>query len=188
MRFASISTAGAVVMTIALAVSTAPIGAQTAPAPEAPAETSTVDAALFVERAEEANRFVLEASRLAAVRAASAEVKQFAQQMVVDHARIETQLEQLTSSAEWQKPNTPAKPSERRAELEKQLERITAVQDAEFDRVYMAALLDTNQYMIGLAKDFASRGTADRVVALARSLLETTERHLELAKRVPVPA
>lgn len=188
MSFASIITAGAVATTIALAVSTAPIGAQTAPALEAPAEPSTINAAIFVQRIEEANRFVLEASRLASVRAAGAKVKQYAQQMAVDHSRIETQLDELTTSTEWQRPNTPAKPSEKRAEFERKLELITTVTETEFDRNYMAALLDTQQYMVDLAKDFSTRGEGDRVVALARSLKETTERHLELAKRVPLPA
>lgn len=188
MRFASISTGKAVVLAAALAVSTAPVGAQTAPAPDIPTEASTVDATQFVQRIEEANRFVLDISRLAAVRAASGEVKQYAQQMVVDHSRIETGLEELSTSAEWQKPNTPAKPSAKRSEFEKELERITAVQETEFDRLYMAALLDAHQYVSQLAKDFAARGAGDRLVALARSLQETAERHLELAKRVPLPA
>jgi putative membrane protein len=133
----------------------------------------------FMEKAARLGHAELAASKLAATRASSQEVKDFARQMVEDHTRSSRELQALASS---KGVKLPASPDRGHA---KDLRKLEGLSGAEFDREYMAgAGVKDHDRTVDLFRD-AQKDTKDPdVKAFIDKTLPVLQKHHQRAKTV----
>jgi putative membrane protein len=106
----------------------------------------------FVEKAAHGGMAEVQLGQLAAERAQSAEVKQFGQMMVRDHTRASDELKQAVA------PYNITVPSQLDEDHRELMQKLQNLQGAEFDREYIAALVDGHlemQYLLAGRADAA---------------------------------
>jgi putative membrane protein len=134
------------------------------------------NSASFVKLAGEANLAEIEAGKLAAKKAQSPEVKQFAEQMVKDHTQASTALEGLA------KPKSLDVPKSVNAEHKAAMENLKGLSGADFDSAYMAQMKKDHDKAVAL---FTSASTATGVdkdlQGFAKKTLPTLEHHQHMA-------
>jgi putative membrane protein len=113
------------------------------------------DARQFVSQAAEAGRAEVELGQLAAERAQSNDVKQFAQMMIRDHSKANDEMKQRVAGHDVK---MPAQLSEKHQML---MTRLRTLRGAEFDREYMAAMVEGHQEAVNLLEGRA-RNTQPR--------------------------
>jgi len=131
-------------------------------------------------------RFMMEAARggmaevkhgqLAAQRASSDAVKQFAQRMVQDHGKANSELMQLAS----QKGVTL--PKQMGAEHMAVHNRLSRLSGAQFDRVYMQHQVRDHRKTVSLFQREANRGRDPDVKSWAAKTLPTLREHWQMAR------
>lgn len=149
----------------------------------------------FVEESLAAGMAEVELARLAQQRAASSEVKQFADMMIRDHTKAGDELKQIANRHSIE---APAQLEQEHREL---MERLSDLRGEEFDRAYMDAMVDSHQDVVAHLR---SRADVDRygdnkgAVApeqsdnpveaslnqWAANALPTTRHHLDEARRL----
>jgi putative membrane protein len=169
-------TIGAAAAAATMAV-THPVAAQSTPAPgqtrSTAAERSGPESAdvEFIRKASEGGVKEVEAGKLASEKAANAEVRAFAKQMVDDHSKSNAELMALVS---LQSPTPAQKPS-----ADTTLGGLTG---AAFDRAYMAKMVTDHQATVELFEAEARDGKDDAVKKWAAQKLPTIRGHLEKAR------
>lgn len=118
----------------------------------------------------------VELGRLAAERAASAEVKAFGQRMVTDHGKANQQLMQIASS----KGMTLSK--ELPAEMKAERDKLAKLSGAEFDRMYMQHMVKDHRKDVSEFEKQAQKGTDPALRSFAQQTLPTLREHLRLAE------
>ena len=113
------------------------------------------DAREFVEKAAHGGMAEVQLGQLASERAQNPEVKQFGQMMVREHTRSSDELKQTVSAYNI------ALPTELDEEHRELMEKLRNLQGAEFDREYMAAMVDGHREMQGLLEGRADDGRDD---------------------------
>lgn len=164
------------------------------------AQGANSDARRFIEQAAMGGHAEVELGKLAAERAQSPDVKQFAEMMVRDHTKANEELKQ---AAARENVTLPApKLDEKHQEL---MTKLRGLQGAEFDREYMRAMVDGHEDMKDLLDDRADRGgsatarndrpgvtgtsgstaaAADAVNQWASKTLPSVEQHLQRAEQI----
>jgi putative membrane protein len=164
-----------------------------------PASVSAEDRQ-FVEEMSRDNMAEVELGRLAAGRAASSEVKQFAQTMVDDHTKANAELKQVASQLNI---TLPGDIDQQHRDL---TDRLSKLKGAEFDREYMKAMAEGHQQVVtelqahaqpsaGMPSDrpgapasgqpAGTAGTANNPVReWASRTLPTVRQHLERAQQI----
>jgi len=117
----------------------------------------------------------VELGRLAAQRAASAEVRQFGQRMTTDHSAANTELAQLAQRKGLVLPRE-IDPAHRAT-----ITRLSAMSGMMFDQAYMAEMMRDHQQDAALFSREASQGQDAEVRAWAVKALPTVQQHLQLA-------
>jgi putative membrane protein len=119
----------------------------------------------------------VEMSRLAAQHAASDAVKQFAQRMIDDHTRANTELMQLAASKGVTLPTAPD------AKLQAELAKMGALNGADFDRSYIREAGVKEHEKAAKLMQRASTGAADTDLrAFAAKTLPVVQEHLTMAR------
>ena len=133
----------------------------------------------FMEKAARLGHAELAASKLAASKASSQEVRDFAQQMVKDHTRSSKELQALASSKGVTLPTEPDR-SHQRA-----LKKLQGLSGAEFDREYMASAgVKDHDRTVDLFRD-AHKDVKDlQVKAYIDKTLPALQKHHQRAKTV----
>lgn len=148
----------------------------------------------FVAKAANVNMAEIQLGRLAEQKAQSPQVKDFASQMVQDHTKANTELEQVARAQ-----NIPL-PTELDQDHQDLLQKLQGLTGAEFDREYMSAMVDGHQDAVDLLKDHAedltdnpqgapvgTTGAATAKVQVdqwAANTLPGVQSHLDMAKRI----
>lgn len=157
----------------------APALAQAAPA-EVPGS-----AALFVAKAIIGGMSEIDLGQLAQEKAASAEVKQFAQRMVKDHKAANEKLlaeaKRLKVEPDGSYGTPPLKPD---AEMQKTKQELSGLSGQAFDQAYMRHMIRDHEKDVALFREQAKEGKDDAVRGLAESALPTLEDHLKQARQV----
>ena len=142
---------GTVVAVVALALSSAPVfgqevrdkaaseGATPPPSPQA----VHADAEGFINDMTIAGLTEVQLGKIAAERAASADVKAFGQMMVKDHSQAGDELKQVASQMKIQ---PPTQLDQKRKDL---VDKLSKLQGAEFDREYINAMVQGHQEVLG---------------------------------------
>lgn len=132
----------------------------------------------FVMDAAVGGMMEVEMGRMAAQKAANADVKAFGQRMVTDHSKANDQLKQIASQMGVTLPTTL--PADKRQEMEK----ITKLSGAEFDRMYMSHMVKDHKKDVSEFEKQASKGDNTSLQSFARSTLPTLREHYQMAQNV----
>jgi putative membrane protein len=145
-------------------------------APEAmPAK---VDDKKFMKDAALGGMTEVELGKLAAQKASSDDVKQFAQRMVDDHTKANDQLKQIATKESVQIPDGLDSKHQSR------IDKLSKLSGSEFDKAYVKDQLKDHQSDVQDFKSEAQNGSDPNVKAFAASTLPTLQEHLELVKNL----
>lgn len=126
----------------------------------------------FVEKAASGGMAEVELGKLATKKAATPEVRQFAEQMVKDHSQANTELKQLAS-----KKNFPL-PSDVTTEQKQDLQKLSQKSGKDFDKAYMDLMVKDHDDDVKDFKNEASQAGADpEIKAWAQKTLNVLEEH-----------
>jgi putative membrane protein len=148
---------------------------------------SDSDARHFALQASKHGAAEIELGRMAAQKGRSREVKQFGEMMVADHTKGAAELKEAAG------PHGVELSSELPDESEELAARLQKLEGAEFDRAYMAAMVDGHQEMRGMITgrlNDAKRMTTSKsqletaVDGWAAQVLPTVESHLAKAQQI----
>jgi putative membrane protein len=148
-------------------------GAETA----ADARTATDDRS-FVVKAAAGSMAEIKFGHLGADKAANPQVKQFAQRMVEDHAKANEELMSVARELDL------ASPHAMRPEDLEAYERISKLSGAEFDRAFLAHMVQDHQRDLQMFRQKAQRAEHDHVREFAASKLPMLEQHYRQAQQL----
>lgn len=138
------------------------------------ANTGTTGDTSFMTKAAQGGMAEVELGRMAAGKAQNADVKKFAQKMIEDHSNANTELKSLATK------KGVTLPSDVGAEHKATMEKLKALSGAEFDKAYVAAMVEDHKKTVAeFEKESTGGGEAD-VKAFAAKALPTLKMHLEM--------
>ncbi|HUQ26344.1 MAG TPA: DUF4142 domain-containing protein [Burkholderiales bacterium] len=130
----------------------------------------------FLRRMGEADLAEVEAGKLAAQKASSAEVKKYAQHMVDEHTKGMKEGEGLAKT-KGQQP--PASPDKKHQGAMKKLESMSG--DA-FDKAYMKQMVQDHQEVLKMLQSAAKSAQDPDIKAAAQKKIPIVQEHLSMAK------
>jgi len=132
----------------------------------------------FAVEAADGGMMEVEMGTLAITKAASPEVKQFAQKIVDEHTRTNNELKALAEKKNISLPTTLGD------EYQRKLENLREKTGAEFDKEYMDLMVKDHKEDVKEFEEQAEDGTDPEIKEWASSKLPTLRNHLEEAERV----
>ncbi|SUD95632.1 DUF4142 domain-containing protein [Pandoraea pulmonicola] len=131
----------------------------------------------FVDAAERSGMLEVQASQLALERSPNTEVKNFARQMVADHTKAASQLQQIAARKGIRTPAT--------SEVDPDLQALKSKQGHDFDVAYLAvAGPAAHEQAARLFQREAKSGQDPELKAFARNTLPTIQHHLTMARKL----
>jgi putative membrane protein len=143
----------------------------------APAAFAKDDSAKFAKEAADGGMAEVQLGQLVAGKAANADVKAFAQKMVEDHGKANSELEQIAS-----KKNI-ALPKEVSKKHKSMHDKLAKQSGDKLDKEYMKDMVKDHEDDVKKFRKQAQEGTDPDVAAFAKKTLPTLESHLQLAKQ-----
>ena len=134
----------------------------------------------FAMKAAQGGASEVELGKLAQNQASDPKVKEFAQRMVADHSKANDELKSTASGMDL--PSEPSK--EQKAEIQ----RLTKLQGAEFDKEYSHYMLKDHEHDVADFKKEANSGQDPNIKGFAQKTLPTLEQHLQMARELPANA
>jgi len=169
--------------TVALACIAAPAfaqsnssSAQTQTRAQATASTTMKNDQSFVTKAAEGGLAEVELGKLAAQKASSPDVKNFAQRMVDDHSKANDELKSIASQKNITLPTAMS------AKDKADYNRFSKLSGAAFDRAYMQHMLSDHRTDISEFQYEARSGQDSDVRGFASKTLPTLQEHLKMAE------
>jgi putative membrane protein len=132
----------------------------------------------FLMKAAQGGMAEVELGKLAAEKSTNAEVKKFAQMMVEDHSNANTELKALATKKGVTLPTDVG--SEHKATMEK----LKALSGAEFDKAYVAAMVEDHKKDVAEFEKQSTGATDADVKAFATKTLPTLKKHLEMIQAI----
>jgi putative membrane protein len=132
----------------------------------------------FIQNAAVGGMFEVQAGQIAADRATNGDLKHFAQQMMNDHQRMNTELMQLAQ----QKGANP--PTELDMDARSQIDTLNSLNGADFDQVYITGQVKAHTDTISFFQSEANNGQDPGVKAFASRNLPMLQHHLEMIKNL----
>lgn len=132
----------------------------------------------FLMKAAQGNMAEVQLGTLAAERAMSDRVKQFAQRMVADHSKAQQELMDLAKQQNW------ALPTEVSDEQKKTHERLAKLSGEEFDREYMAHMVKDHEEDVAMYERGAAELQDAALKAYATRTLPVLREHLQQAREI----
>jgi len=130
----------------------------------------------FVMNAARDNLAEVQLGKLAAERAASDEVKKFAERMVTDHQKAYDELKQIADSKGLKVPTEPD------SRTKKEYDRLAKTSGADFDRAYMDLMVREHDRDVKAFQRAAKNEKDPQVKDWAAKTLPTLHEHQKLAK------
>jgi putative membrane protein len=131
------------------------------------------DAAGFASAVAASDLYEIESARLAAEKAAKAEVKSFAEHLKEDHEKSTAELKTAAGGA-----NVTVSPK-LDAEKQAMLDQLKAASGAEFDRLFVEQQKTAHQKTLALLQGYASAGDNEALKAFASKTSDVVKRHLD---------
>jgi putative membrane protein len=132
----------------------------------------------FVAIAGEAGGAEVEMARIAMERAESSDVKNFASRMVSDHQKAGDELDKIAS-------NKGVKVDDKlSAQDQAELNRLTKLEGASFDREYVKSQLAAHKAAVALFDKESKSGNDSELKGFAASTLPTLQDHLQLVQQL----
>lgn len=161
---------------VLLTVSTAVGQQQKAPAAQGKAPA---DVTRFTTKAAAGNAFEIQSSELADTRAERDDVKTFARQMVADHGKARTEMDQVLQSA-----GLPAPEDRPDAFQRATLKRLEAAKGKAFDRAYIDAQVKAHKDATSLFRTYSKSGQQAELKEFAARTLPTPEQHYKMIQDI----
>jgi len=120
----------------------------------------------------------VELGRLASERAASPEVKQFAQQMIADHSKAVENLKQLAQQ------KSVTLPPGILPQAKQTKEKLSKLSGENFDREYVKAMVEVHEKDVAAFDAVAKNATDADVKAFAAATTPTLKHHLEMIRAI----
>jgi putative membrane protein len=120
----------------------------------------------------------VQAGKLGASKASSAEVKKFAQHMVDDHGKHLSEARAMAKTKGLQLPSAPAK------KHQQAMKKLESASGAEFDKVFMQQMVKDHEDALKLVQNTAKNAKDPQLKADAEKTAPVIEKHLEDAKRI----
>ena len=139
--------------------------------------TATSDAS-FVQDAAIGGMSEVELGKMAATKAASADVKNFGQMMVTDHSKANDELKALATKKGWTLPT--AVDSSHKSTADDLRNRV----GADFDKEYVEEMVDDHETDVKAFEDKAKNATDPDLKAFAEKTLPTLTKHLDAIKAI----
>jgi putative membrane protein len=139
---------------------------------------AAADPQSFVTKAGTAGQYEVRAAEVARQKAESADVRQFADEMVNDHEKANQELGALATQRNW------TLPASLDAKHQGMLDRLRKLDGFEFEREYAKQQLQAHQEAVVLFEEQSERGTDLQLKAWARKKLETLQTHLQHAMQL----
>jgi len=137
----------------------------------------------FLAKAIQDGMAEVDMGKTAEKKASNPEVKKFAERMVKDHTGAGKKLQALAKEHKIEADGTygtpPLQPNAEEAGKKREL---SGMSGREFDRAYVAAMVEDHQKAVGAFKDEAKNGKDTEVQKLAGTTLPTLEEHLKMAQ------
>lgn len=131
----------------------------------------------FLEKAAESGQLEIATSQLAAQRATHADVKAFAQTMVTDHTKVDTELKALAASKQF------TLPMEQPRKVKSELDDLGKKQGLDFDKEYADEIaVDAHKDAVALFKDAADDAKDPDIKAWAAKTLPALQAHYDHGK------
>lgn len=152
------------------------------PAAAAP-ETTTPDTSMgadrdFLMEAAKGGMMEVEAGKLAAANASSAEVKAFGKMMVEDHSKANAELKGVASQINATVPATLD------ADAQKHIDDMKKMKGKEFDKHYVDMMVDDHDKDVSKFEDESKNAKNDAVKAFAAKTLPVLQKHQERIKSI----
>ncbi|MBI3730204.1 MAG: DUF4142 domain-containing protein [Burkholderiales bacterium] len=145
-------------------------------AADTPASVSAADKQFMVAAAH-AGATEITASKDAARKASTAQVKEFADQMVTDHTKVADELKQLASS---KKVDIPDKPD---AKQETTIKKLSVLEGQKYERQYATDIgVAAHKDAVALFKKASTSAQDPDVKAFATKTLPSLEHHLKMSE------
>ena len=132
----------------------------------------------FIKNATLGGMSEVELGKLAASKAANAEVKKFGQMMVTDHSKANADLKALAAKKNIQVA------SETDSSHKSTLTDLQGKSGAEFDKDYVADMVDDHEKDVKEFKDKAENAKDPDIKAFAAKTLPTLQKHLDAIKAI----
>jgi putative membrane protein len=130
----------------------------------------------FVATAASGGLAEVAAAQLAQQKSQDPKVKEFAQQMITDHTAAN---QQLTTLAQQKGIDVPSSPD---AKDQKQLDKLSKLDEPKFDKMYLKAQVKDHQSMLSLMQKEAKSGKDADLKSFASQTAPTVQKHLDMAK------
>jgi putative membrane protein len=132
----------------------------------------------FLLKAHSANNAELEYSKLVEKRSANQKVKDFAEQMLRDHREVRESLGKLF------KDRKVGSVAGTEREVRDEVDRLSKLSGAEFDREYMKRLVQDHDAALTLFETQARDGKDNAITAWTKEVLPTLKKHQQQAKEL----
>jgi putative membrane protein len=142
-----------------------------------PTAEFTAETREYVQKAAMGDLYEIEASKVALARSQSADVKEFAQQMVDAHMRSSDELKARLARA----GQIVELPTMLDAEHQKMLDDLKAASPRTFDARYAAQQKEAHDQALMLHRDYAMRGAVADLKAFAADIVPKVEMHVQMA-------
>ncbi len=141
-------------------------------------DNSGVAPAMFVKMAALGGMTEVELGKIAQTKARDPSVRKFADEMIKDHSKANTELATLAKTKGLAVPTTLD--SEHNAIVQK----LTSKSGADFDAAYSKQMMEDHDKTIELFKG-ATKSSESDVAAFAKKMLPTLEKHKQMADSLP---
>jgi putative membrane protein len=155
---------------------TGKVGDQKTDAKAGPAQLSSDEA--FLTNIGECNLAETTAAKTALERASNPEVKKFAQKMLDDHGKVDSEAAALARTKGMTLPERPSDAHQ------KELNRLTESSGADFDRRYVAIIISDHVKGLPMLEETARTSTDPEIRAFAVKALPRCEAHLKTAREL----
>ncbi len=162
---------------VAIAGGLGTAGAATSPSDKGDNVVTSGDLA-FMNDAAPGGMAEVELGRLALERAASAEVKEFAREMVKDHSEAGEKLQKLAEQKQVTLPPGIL------PQAQQTKEKLAKLSGAEFDRAYVKAMVEVHEKDVAAFEAVAKNGTDADAKAFASATVPTLKHHLQMIRAI----
>ncbi|MFG1424126.1 DUF4142 domain-containing protein [Roseixanthobacter liquoris] len=142
----------------------------------------TLSGPKFVEAAGIADRFEIEAGRLALEKSENPQIKILATRLVADHTHALAELKAAAAKADGQ----IVVPSTLDPKHEAKIEQLKAATGADFDTLFVQLQTSAHDAAVGIFASFAKDGDQTALKEYAARTLPMLERHFEQVKQIQI--
>jgi putative membrane protein len=150
-----------------------------------PTRAASANTLQFVEAMANDNMFEIESSQLALQKSRNTRVRRFAQRMIDDHTRMQTELSSAVQST-GPSLTVPTTMDNRHQSAMQDLQNARAGRD--FDRMYLTAQVNAHSEALVVNQNYAQVGDDPAMKQLANNAIPTIQEHLDQAQQIAGPA